>query len=73
MSGAERPTLSASNPGASVTAKGASWRVSAQGKTLAIELTRSACSDGMSDRVYPYKAVVTLGGEVLKGCAAPAA
>lgn len=29
------------------------------------------CSDGMSDRRYPYKADLIVGGETLHGCAAP--
>ena len=30
------------------------------------------CSDGMSDRVYPFTAEIDIGGEVMKGCAARA-
>ncbi|MBD2300420.1 hypothetical protein H6G80_06135 [Nostoc sp. FACHB-87] len=29
----------------------------------------SACSDGMSDKNYPYSAVLILGNKVLEGCA----
>ena len=29
------------------------------------------CSDGMSDRSYPQEAVLTVGGEERRGCAAP--
>jgi len=29
----------------------------------------SVCSDGMSDRKYPYSAVLILGNKVLEGCA----
>ena len=37
----------------------------------ALELTVSdtLCSDGMSDRAYPYTARVTKGSELLRGCA----
>ena len=39
---------------------------------MKLELTPGDCSDGMSDRVFPYSATATLAaGEVLKGCAAP--
>ena len=27
------------------------------------------CSDGMSDRAYPYSLIVTIGGRTLRGCA----
>lgn len=35
---------------------------------LAITLTPGQCSDGMSDRAYPYVATVALGDETLRGC-----
>lgn len=42
------------------------------GADLKLEVRPGECSDGMSDRVFPYAATVTLAaGEVLKGCAAP--
>ena len=36
---------------------------------LEIAVTPGQCSDGMSDRVFPFTATVTLGGETLFGCA----
>ena len=44
---------------------GAEWH----GKTMDIYLTAIRCSDGMSDRGYPLKAVVHIGPSVLNGCA----
>jgi uncharacterized membrane protein len=41
-------------------------------KEMKLEIAPGDCSDGMSDRTFPYAATATLaGGEVLKGCAAP--
>jgi uncharacterized membrane protein len=39
---------------------------------LRLTLRKAACSDGMSDRRYPFTAEVEAGGEMLKGCARPA-
>jgi uncharacterized membrane protein len=36
---------------------------------LTITLTPGQCSDGMSDRAFPYVATVALGEEILRGCA----
>lgn len=36
--------------------------------TLIIKKTDS-CSDGMSDKIYPYEATLILGNQVLEGCA----
>lgn len=38
-------------------------------RPFAIELTVKPCSDGMSDRAYPFSARLTLDGETLEGCA----
>lgn len=35
---------------------------------LTITLTPGQCSDGMSDRAFPYVATVALGEETLRGC-----
>ena len=35
---------------------------------VTITLTPGQCSDGMSDRVFPYVATVALGEETLRGC-----
>jgi len=39
-----------------------------EGKPLAATLTPGACSDGMSDRSYPFVATIAWGEETLKGC-----
>ena len=40
------------------------------GKTSGfLVIKKGDCSDGMSDRVYPYDATVILGNQVLEGCA----
>jgi uncharacterized membrane protein len=39
------------------------------GAKLALEVTPGTCSDGMSDRVYPFTATLTIGGETRHGCA----
>lgn len=44
---------------------GAEWH----DEDMDIYLTPVRCSDGMSDRGYPLKAVVHIGETVLKGCA----
>lgn len=38
------------------------------GRTFTATLTPGECSDGMSDRTYPFVATIALGGEVLQGC-----
>lgn len=35
---------------------------------VTITLTPGECSDGMSDRVFPYVATIALGEETLRGC-----
>ncbi len=45
---------------------GAEWH----GKGMDIYLTAVRCSDGMSDRGYPLRAVVHIGESKLRGCAA---
>lgn len=46
----------------------ATWTGQAGTTPLTATLTAGTCSDGMSDRVYPYAAEVKLGDLVLKGC-----
>lgn len=41
---------------------------SLDGNALQIALTPGQCSDGMSDRTYPYTATIVLGDAVLYGC-----
>jgi uncharacterized membrane protein len=38
------------------------------GKALTATLTPGQCSDGMSDRRYPFVATIALGGETFEGC-----
>lgn len=38
------------------------------GKALTATLTPGDCSDGMSDRRFPYVATIALGGETFEGC-----
>lgn len=38
------------------------------GKGLTATLTPGNCSDGMSDRVFPFVATIALDGETLEGC-----
>lgn len=40
-----------------------------KGAALALEITQKPCSDGMSDRVYPFTAALTIGAEARQGCA----
>lgn len=40
-----------------------------EGEAVQIALTPDACSDGMSDRTYPFAATVAMGGDTLFGCA----
>ena len=51
---------------------GGVWVGAFQGKPFKlITRHRPNCSDGMSDRTYPQEAVLTVGGEERRGCAAP--
>lgn len=43
----------------------------AKGEPFRAEITRAVCSDGMSDRTYPFAVTVVLGERKLHGCAAP--
>jgi uncharacterized membrane protein len=38
------------------------------GESLTATLTPGTCSDGMSDRSYPFVATIALGGETFEGC-----
>lgn len=38
------------------------------GVAVTMTLTPGECSDGMSDRVFPYVATIALGEETLRGC-----
>ena len=57
--------LTVANAGPKVEGETAVW--TAPG--LVLTLSTGQCSDGMSDRSYPYVAQATVGETVLKGCA----
>lgn len=51
---------------------GGVWVGTFQGKPFKlITRLRPDCSDGMSDRIYPMEALLTVAGEERRGCAAP--
>ncbi len=47
------------------------WTGELGGKTFELSLRPADCSDGMSDRIYPIAADLTIMGESRSGCAAP--
>jgi uncharacterized membrane protein len=47
---------------------GLSFTGSLAGAPVTATLTPGQCSDGMSDRTFPFVATIALGGETLKGC-----
>ncbi len=47
---------------------GLSFTGALDGKPFTATLTPGSCSDGMSDRRYPFVATIALGGETLQGC-----
>jgi uncharacterized membrane protein len=66
-----RPPAAGANPGPRTSGGGAVWSTTVDGQALAVTLREdAACSDGMSDRAYPYAAVVVFGSETWRGCAA---
>lgn len=48
---------------------GLSFSGTVQGARTDIALSPAECSDGMSDRTYPFGVTVQLGDQVLSGCA----
>jgi len=38
------------------------------GKALQVAVTPGECSDGMSDRIFPFTATITFGDAMLAGC-----
>lgn len=48
---------------------GLSFSGELQGAKFDLLITQGRCSDGMSDRTYPFVATLSLGGEVRNGCA----
>ena len=48
---------------------GLSFSGTLDGKGFDLLVTQGECSDGMSDRTYPYVATLKLGNELREGCA----
>lgn len=70
-SGVDRPEQRAPRPRRTLSANEAVFRgITEAGAALTVTLRPAACSDGMSDRVYPLAAEVEIGPEQLSGCAA---
>lgn len=61
----DHPDVTTRNPGVSINGEVATWNAG----EMTITLKPAQCSDGMSDRQYPYAAEVKVGNEMLKGCA----
>lgn len=51
---------------------GVSFTGELEGRAVALMITEGECSDGMSDRRYPYTATLKLGDEQREGCASTA-
>ncbi|MDB5468766.1 MAG: hypothetical protein JWR84_326 [Caulobacter sp.] len=64
----DEPAVTATNAGLAASSGKAIWTAQAGTTTVIATLEAGTCSDGMSDRVYPYKAEVKLGDLLLKGC-----
>ena len=50
-------------------AAGITYTGTLDGTAAILRITAGQCSDGMSDTVYAYRAVFTLAGKMLNGCA----
>jgi len=73
-SGADRPEQRGPQPKPSIQGTVATLETTTgAGTDIAITLTATECSDGMSDRTYPLTALVQVGEETLMGCAASTA
>lgn len=72
LSRPEVPEVSNANPGVRIDGQQGVWdsngATEGQGR-LVVRLTPGVCSDGMSDRVYRFRAEVWVDGETLNGCA----
>lgn len=72
LAGPDRKDLLVTGGGPTVTGDTAVWQgKAADGTPLKVTLNVEACSDGMSDLAYPYRARVETTAEMLNGCAAP--
>lgn len=49
----------------------AEWSGTLDGKPLTLRVEKGPCSDGMSDRIYPYRVTRAIGPEIEQGCARP--
>lgn len=45
------------------------WVAGTEPASIDVRIWREQCSDGMSDRVYPYAATVRISGTAHRGCA----
>ena len=68
-------TLGLRFPSVTVDASGDTlhWQASTERATLDARLWRGSCSDGMSDRDWPYHAAVRVDSMAYRGCAEPRA
>jgi uncharacterized membrane protein len=74
VTGVDMPERTAPNRGVRLRGPTASWTSTTDtGEALSVILAEGQCSDGMSDRVYPLSALVTVGDQRFTGCAASAA
>jgi uncharacterized membrane protein len=76
VSGSELTYSTPENPdGAPITVTrfagrgGVSWSGSLDGQPFRLAVTEGTCSDGMSDRTYPFTATLEVLGEQRQGCA----
>ena len=70
-----RPSSSDMNAGYPVESKGKDGAIILTSQSpegdIVMTLNKGKCSDGMSDREYPWEATVLFNGQTLKGCAGP--
>lgn len=64
----DAPERAFANAGKAEASGTATWTANDASGSIVVKLTPGSCSDGMSDKTYPYSAVVTVGTETLKGC-----
>lgn len=66
----DAPPVAFTAPGAAIQSGRATWVAKADdGAQLTLTIYASECSDGMSDRVYPWAAEVAVLNQDLRGCA----
>jgi uncharacterized membrane protein len=65
----DEPQLRAPKAGLAASSGKAIWTAQAIETTIIATVSAGQCSDGMSDRTYPYRAEVKVGADlILKGC-----